>query len=159
VVDQHPEAGVRAGTEVPHDGGEVVDALQVLDDDALDAQVVAPHPLHQLRVVAALHVDASRSGDTRACAGHGDRARRGPRRAGRAGPPVVTGRPSSRKPRGSSGNTRCLPKRSSRVTVPASQPITAPQKPVLTSSTTRSGSAGTSGTGAERFQEGVRSGS
>lgn len=60
------------------------------------------------------------------------------------------------------GKTRCLPNRSSRVTVgPAavfSQRITAPQKPVATSSTTRSGSAGTSGAGADFFHGGVRSG-
>lgn len=65
-------------------------------------------------------------------------------------------------PRSTSGNTRCLPNRSSSVTVGPSavfsQRITAPQKPVDTSSTTRSGSAGTSGTGFERFQGGVRSG-
>lgn len=86
---------------------------------------------------------------------------------GRTGPPgpggtSVTTLPSSRKPRGSIGNTRCLPKRSSRVTVGPwavfSQRITAPQKPVETSSTTRSGSAGTSGTGADLFHGGVRSG-
>src|SRR5690349_1834686 len=77
--------------------------------------------------------------------------------AGEDGRTSVTTRPSSRKPRGSSGNTRCLPKRSSRVTVPASQRITAPQNPVPGSSTTRPGSAGTSGTGCCFFHGGVRS--
>src|SRR5688572_16423352 len=83
-------------------------------------------------------------------------------RVGRAGPEAgrtsVTTRPSSRKPLGSRGNTRCLPKRSSRVTAPASQRITAPQKPVPGSSTTRPGSAGTCGTGLGFFHGGVRSG-
>ena len=41
-------------------GGKVVDALQVLHDDALDPQVVAPHPLHELRVVPPLDVDPAR---------------------------------------------------------------------------------------------------
>ena len=82
--------------------------------------------------------------------------RTGRRRRGRR--TRVTTLPSSRKPRGSSGNTRCLPKRSSRVTVPASQRTTAPQKPVPGSSTTRPGSAGTSGTGLGFFHGGVRSG-
>ncbi|GAA1005682.1 hypothetical protein GCM10009564_11060 [Streptomyces thermogriseus] len=83
-------------------------------------------------------------------------------RVGRGGPDdgftSVTTLPSSRKPRGRSGNTRCLPKRSSRVTVPASQWTTAPQKPLPGSSTTRPGSAGTSGTGLGLLQGGVRSG-
>src|SRR5436190_6810331 len=82
-------------------------------------------------------------------------------RVGRAGPEEgrtrVTTLPSNKNPRGSIGNTRCLPKRSSRVTVPASQRITAPQKPVPGSSTTRPGSAGTSGTGFGFFHGGVRS--
>src|SRR5690349_13440706 len=77
--------------------------------------------------------------------------------AGEEGRTRVTTRPSRRKPRGSSGNTRCLPKRSSRVTVPASQRITAPQNPVPGSSTTRPGSAATSGAGFCFFHGGVRS--
>lgn len=60
------------------------------------------------------------------------------------------------------GKTRCLPKRSSRVTVGPcavfSHRITAPQKPLTASSTTRSGSAGTSGAGVDFFHGGVRSG-
>ncbi len=60
------------------------------------------------------------------------------------------------------GKTRCLPKRSSSVTVGPSAVFshrtTAPQKPVPTSSTTRSGSAATSGTARGRFHGGVRSG-
>lgn len=68
-----------------------------------------------------------------------------------------------RKPRGTIGKTRCLPNRSSRVTVSPSavfsQRTTAPQKPVAASSTTRSGSAATSGAGALFFHGGVRSGS
>ena len=48
--------------------GQVVDAVQRLHDDALDAQVVAPHLLDQLGVVLALDVD------------RGPRGRRGPGR-------------------------------------------------------------------------------
>ncbi|CAM5391295.1 hypothetical protein SANTM175S_03822 [Streptomyces antimycoticus] len=75
MVDEDAEPGVRAGGEVIDDGGQVVDALQVLHDDAFDAQIVAPDPLHQLRVMAPLDVDASRTGDPRARSRNGDRPR------------------------------------------------------------------------------------
>ena len=45
--------------------GEVVDAAEVLDDDALDPQVVAPDLLDQLGVVAALDVDPAGPGHPR----------------------------------------------------------------------------------------------
>ncbi|SCD86956.1 hypothetical protein GA0115236_126610 [Streptomyces sp. IgraMP-1] len=74
----------------------------------------------------------------------------------------VTGRPSRRKPRSTMGKTRCLPNRSSRVTTGPSadfsQRITAPQKPLAGSSTTRSATASTSGAGFRFFHGGVRSG-
>ncbi len=52
-----PEPAPRAGLEVGDDAGQIVDAAEVLDDDALDAQVVAPDLLDEFGVVAALHVD------------------------------------------------------------------------------------------------------
>ena len=51
--------GANAGTAA----GEVVDAVHRLDDDADVAQVVAPHVLEQLGVVAALDPDPARRGD------------------------------------------------------------------------------------------------
>ena len=88
--------------------GQVVDALEVLDDDALDAQVVAPDLLDQFGVVAALDEDPAGPGDPGRRIRRPRRepdavyARRAPRWIGRH---QLTGSPSSRKPR-PSGNTR-----------------------------------------------------
>ena len=59
VVDEHADPPARAGTEVAHVRHEVVDAAERLDDDALDAQVVAPDALDQRGVVHALDPDAA----------------------------------------------------------------------------------------------------
>ena len=59
VVDEHAQAVAGAGAEVVDDLGQVVDAVESLDDDALDPKVVAPHLLDQLGVVDALHQDAA----------------------------------------------------------------------------------------------------
>ena len=75
VVDEHPDPALGAGAEVAQVLGEVVDALEVLHDDALDAQVVAPDLLDQLGVVAALDEDPAGPGDPCLAAGDGDRAR------------------------------------------------------------------------------------
>src|SRR6266851_2629532 len=88
VVHEHAEAAARRGGEIPDDGGQVVDALQVLHDDADIAQVVAPDLLDQLGVVLALDVDPARAGDLGpgplACRrGHGPG--RGPGRPGGRG--------------------------------------------------------------------------
>ena len=56
---------------------EVVDAVEALDHDALDAQVVAPHLLDQLGVVDALDPDAARPGDPGLRADDRSAARRG----------------------------------------------------------------------------------
>ena len=69
--------------------GEVVDPVEPLDDDALDPQVVAPHPLDQLGVVHALDPDpaarATRAGRT-ATARDPDAVRAGALGRGRPGP-------------------------------------------------------------------------
>ena len=62
VVDEHAQAVAGAGAEGVDDLGQVVDAVEALDDDALDAQVVAPHLLDQLGVVDALDQDAAGPG-------------------------------------------------------------------------------------------------
>ena len=63
VVDQHPDAALAGRAGSPRSCvGEVVDALEVLHDDALDAQVVAPHLLDELRVVPALDEDPAGPG-------------------------------------------------------------------------------------------------
>ena len=100
-----PSRASGAGEKADDDGGQVVHALQVLHDDALDPQVVAPDPLDQLGVVPALDVDPPGPRDPRLRARHGDRPgrRTAAARAGRAaarGRTSVTGRPSIRKPRG-----------------------------------------------------------
>ena len=63
VVEQHAEAALRARLELGHGTDEVVGAVQRLDDDAELAQVVAPHVLDQLGVVAALDPDPAGAGD------------------------------------------------------------------------------------------------
>ena len=130
------------GRELLDHGREVVDAAEELDDDADVAQVVAPDAFHELGVVAALDVDPAGQRDLGLVP-----ARRGHRTARRSASPRVaaartgacreTGRPSSRNP-GPSGKLRTLPRRSSSCTIPFSQRSTAPQKPVVASSTTRS---------------------
>ena len=57
VVDEHAEPTARAGLELLDDADEIVDAAEVFDDHALDAQVVAPHLLDEFGVVSALDVD------------------------------------------------------------------------------------------------------
>ena len=120
VVDEDADAALGPGPEVAQVLGEVVDALEVLDDDALDPQVVAPDLLDELGVVPALDEDPAGARDPRLGAGDRDRPGRRTRRRGRARcAPAgrrITGTPSSRKP-GPSGNVRRLPRRSSRVTV------------------------------------------
>ena len=135
------------GCEVAQVVGQVVDAVEVLDDDALDPQVVAPDLLDQLGVVAALDEDPAGAGHPRLGAvarrPSPDAVRVGlagrrPRRAAAR----ITGRPSSRKP-GPSGNVRRLPRRSSRVSVSRSRSTAtiSPHKSVVTSSTTAPSSA------------------
>jgi hypothetical protein len=63
VVDEHRQPASRTGPEAPHPLDEVVDAAHRLDHDAELAQVVAPHPLQQPGVVAALDPDPRRLGD------------------------------------------------------------------------------------------------
>ena len=61
--------------------GQVVHAVHHLDDDALDAQVVAPDLLDELGVVAALDVDPRPARDPGPGALNGDRPARGTRRS------------------------------------------------------------------------------
>ncbi len=57
VVDEHAHPAPGPGAEVADGAGEVVDAVEHLDDDALDPQVGAPHLLDELGVVLALDED------------------------------------------------------------------------------------------------------
>ena len=63
---------------------QVVGTVETLDDDAFDAQVVAPHLLDQLGVVHAFHQDPRRARDRGARADDGAAARRRARRRGDA---------------------------------------------------------------------------
>ena len=105
--------GAAAGrAERGHGRGEVVHPVHGLDDDALHPQVVAPHPLHELGVVQALHPDARRPRGAGGVPDDLDRARRRPggplrrplraRRAWRprprrGTPPGAAGRPDGRR--------------------------------------------------------------
>ena len=59
MVEEDPETTARARGEAAHDLVEVVRALELLHDDALHPQVVAPDLLHQLGIVEALDEDAA----------------------------------------------------------------------------------------------------
>ena len=65
VVEQHAEALFRPRPERTHLVLEVVGAVEPLDDDPLDAEVVAPHLLDQLGVVHALDPDPAAARDAR----------------------------------------------------------------------------------------------
>ncbi len=57
MVDQHAELASLPGCERSDDRRQVVDAVQRLDHDARDAEVVAPYLLDQFGVMHALDVD------------------------------------------------------------------------------------------------------
>ena len=79
VVDEyaHPPAGPGPNSAIA--AGEVVDAVQHLHDDPLDAQVVAPHLLDQLGVVATLDEQPGRGRHGRPLTAHRRRPARRPR--------------------------------------------------------------------------------
>ena len=91
------------GRELGHDVGQVVDAVEPLDDDPFEAQVVAPDLLHQLGVVDALDQDPARLGHPGPGADHGPAAGGGPARW------PTPGRRRGRRPRPAAvaGATRC----------------------------------------------------
>ena len=74
VVDEHADLAVLRGAEVAQVACQVVDAAEVLNDHALDPQVVAPDLLDELGVVPALDVDPAGPRDPRPCVGDRDRA-------------------------------------------------------------------------------------
>ena len=80
MVDEDAESTVGPGPNSAHDGGEIVDAAEVFDDDALDAEVRTPHLFDEFGVVPALDVDAAGQRGPRAGPGDRDRTRCGPRR-------------------------------------------------------------------------------
>ena len=102
VVDQHAEPPSRRRTELPHDRGQVVDAVQRLDDDALDRAGRGPRPSRPARRRAC----PRRRCGPRGRPGPGRRRRTSsPRRcaSGRTAPACfgrtrTTGRPSTQKP-------------------------------------------------------------
>ncbi len=73
MVDEHAEAGSGPGAEVVDHPGQVVDAVQPLDDHTLHPQVVAPYPLHQLGVVHPLDQDPADPGHPGPLPGHRQR--------------------------------------------------------------------------------------
>ena len=85
MVDQHADATAGPGGERSDRAGQVVDAVQRLDHDALDPQVVAPDPFDQSGVVDPLDPDPGAAGHPGRSPGHGHRAGRGASRAGGSG--------------------------------------------------------------------------
>ena len=81
MIDEHPQPSLRARLELLDDADEIVDAAEVFDHHALDPQVVAPHLLDELGIVAALHVHPTGPGNSGTRPAHchraGCRARRG----------------------------------------------------------------------------------
>src|SRR5215217_6718043 len=59
MVDQYTEPASWARAKLLHDADEIVDAAEMFDNDALDAQIVSPHLLDEFGVVAAFDVDAA----------------------------------------------------------------------------------------------------
>ena len=149
----HP-AGGRARAELGYRPGEVVDAVQGFDDDALHPEVITPDLFHEFGVVLAFHPDPAGLGHLRALARHPDRTRgcpagcRRPAACRGAGGISLMGRPSSRNPK-PSRKDRDLPRRSSSATTcmppDFSTRVTAPTQPDWTSSSTMPRSTGTSG--------------
>jgi hypothetical protein len=72
VVDEHPDPPARGRGDRLQDCGEIVHALEQLDDDPFEPQVVTPDLLDQLGIVLALDQDPTRPGDR----GRADRGRR-----------------------------------------------------------------------------------
>ena len=62
MVDQHAQPSLRARPELLDDADEIVDAAEVFDHHALDPQIIAPHLLDKLGVVAAFDVDPAGPG-------------------------------------------------------------------------------------------------
>ena len=94
------------GPELGHGAGEVVNAVQGFDDDALHPEVVTPDLFHEFGVVLAFHPDPAGLGHLGALPADPDRAggragRRLRRAAACAGPGGISrmGCPSSRKPK------------------------------------------------------------
>ena len=75
VIHQNADTTARCRPEFGEDGIQIVDPLQVFDDDALDAEVVAPDAFDQFRVVAAFDEDPARPRDTSGVVGDSDGTR------------------------------------------------------------------------------------
>ncbi len=73
MVDEYADPPLGPRLEVAQLLAEVVDSVEVLDDHALDAQVVTPHLLDELCVVPALDEDPAGPRDPRLDALDGDR--------------------------------------------------------------------------------------
>ena len=71
------------GCELGHDPFQVVYATEVLYDDTLDSQVLAPYLCDEFGVMAPLDIDPAGPGDPGPCTGHRDRAGRRYARGGR----------------------------------------------------------------------------
>ncbi len=60
MIHQHTEAPGGPGTEIADDVLQIIDAAEVLDDDTLDPQIIAPDLFDEFGVVAAFDIDPSR---------------------------------------------------------------------------------------------------
>src|SRR5665213_1677138 len=59
MIDENAEPASRCRPEIAHDGNQVVDAVEIFDNNSLKSKVISPDLLDQLRIVAALDVDAA----------------------------------------------------------------------------------------------------
>lgn len=77
VVEQDTSAPVRPRLELREHALQVIRAVEQLDHDPLDPQVIAPHLLDELRIVTALNKDPARHRDACALLRRSKRARSG----------------------------------------------------------------------------------
>ena len=140
VIGQHAQSAPAFRPEVGHDVGEVVDAVHELDHHADVPQVVAPDLLHQLGVVPALDVDPAGQATfafSRGPATDPDAVRLGDRPAAPRPDPgwrLHRDRLALEQEPVPDRKAAALVARPSSTTRPFSQRVTAPQKPVVASS-------------------------
>ncbi len=74
MVDQNSDSTIWPRPEIVQHALEIVDTLEVFDHNSVDTQIVPPHTLHQLRVVAPFHEYSTGSRHPRAVTFHRDGA-------------------------------------------------------------------------------------
>jgi hypothetical protein len=78
MIDKHAEPSPGARPELLNNADKIIDATEELDYNSLDPQIIAPHLLNELGVVAAFDVDSTRLSHPGAGSRNHHRAGRGP---------------------------------------------------------------------------------